>query len=282
MVNRFRKDDILGIEQLLARAVNLLLKYTWENPNYNGVVNWELYVQIFDIKDLASGINRFYRSQRFGDEDYPYCLQQFFNAIYIKKGENLAMDFVAYVLKNELDLTDQEVINKDPDLIKELEFLNERDLLEVISSENNQILDVNNFPDDFYEELLHEINKSYLYGIYSVVFILARKFLENLIIDILRKKYGMVNIDLFYNTNYRQFHSFNVLIDEFENRLSDFRPIEPGINLDLIDKLNHFREKGNSNAHSITVNISEEEIDQDISELEHTIKVLVRCLNNIN
>ena len=59
------------------------------------------------------------------------------------------------------------------------------------------ILLIENVPDDFYRQLIDLINECYSKGIYSAVSIFSRKLLESLIVDILKKKYGTTNIDIF-------------------------------------------------------------------------------------
>jgi len=54
---------------------------------------------------------------------------------------------------------------------------------------------------------------------------LNRKFLENLIVDILRNKYGMKNIDLFYDTKKGKLHIFEVLLKNLNDRIDDLSNI---------------------------------------------------------
>jgi len=44
------------------------------------------------------------------------------------------------------------------------------------------------FSDEFYKILVQNINLAYRYGLYTAAMVLIRKILENLLIDILRKK----------------------------------------------------------------------------------------------
>lgn len=255
------------------------MKETYFNEGYNEMIPWDMHTQIFGVAEIAQNTNRLYKSQKFRDSDYPGKVMDLFNNILFKKGEEIAVDFTKHVLKNELNLSDSEIINNDRELFYELNLINDESELIELSTEKT--ININNYPDDFYEDLQAEINKAYNYGLYSSVFVLVRKFLENLLIDLLRKKYRSQDVGLFFDTSQNRFHNFSILIENLKEKQLDFRPIEPAINSDLIEIINDFRQKGNSSAHSITLNIQKEDLDREIEDLEHTIKILVRGLNNI-
>lgn len=145
-------------------------------------------------------------------------------------------------------------------------------------------LDISNVPDPFYRNLINLINKCYSYGIYPAVLVFSRKLLENLLVDILRKKYGMQNVELlelFFDRKRRRFRSFNELLKNFEERLDDFKPIIPHLGTDFIRKVNTFREAGNSSAHTLELNIQKSWLDENRDELEYVVKTLIRLYNNI-
>jgi len=54
------------------------------------------------------------------------------------------------------------------------------------------------------------------------------------------------------------------------------------INKEFINKLDCFREKGNSSAHSIEVFVKEKNIDDNREEIKHIINLLESLLNKIN
>ena len=75
------------------------------------------------------------------------------------------------------------------------------------------------FDDFFYIRLKNEINIGYKFGLYSSVIVLSRKLVENLLIEILRKKYPRNkkgNLEFYYDTKRRRFHDFIVLLDNLE------------------------------------------------------------------
>ena len=133
-----------------------------------------------------------------------------------------------------------------------------------------------NLPDDFYSQLLNDINKAYNYEIYTAVLILTRKFLENLIIDILRHKYKMIHIDLFYFEDKGHHHSFTILIQNFETKLNDFKPCIPNLDKEFIKKIERFKIQANAGAHSIVMDLKKKDLDRNSSDFIYVINVLLK------
>jgi hypothetical protein len=141
-------------------------------------------------------------------------------------------------------------------------------------------LEIEKVPDDFYRQLIDLINECYSKEIYPAVPIFCRKLLESLIIDILKKKYGQKNIDIFYNKSYRQYKSFNSLLKELEDNIDDFKIDMPSIDKKFISSISKFREKGNTEAHVLELDFEKYkyELDKDRNEISHTVKKLIRLL----
>jgi hypothetical protein len=57
--------------------------------------------------------------------------------------------------------------------------------------------------------------------------VLIRKLFENLIINILRKKYGTQGLPKYYDTSKRRFHDFSILLKSLESNISDFHSASP-------------------------------------------------------
>jgi len=135
-------------------------------------------------------------------------------------------------------------------------------------------------PDDFYEKLINEINQLHGAGLPFSLSILIRKLLENLIIDILRKRYGRQQVSLYYDTSRRRFHDFSILLQNLDSHKADFHYIAP--NLDsCIRSINQYRETGNSAAHSIDVNLTVEQISQDKDNINYLVQYLLRILQHL-
>ena len=105
-----------------------------------------------------------------------------------------------------------------------------------------------------YEKLKVEINNCYSYGFFTATLVLSRKLTENMLIDILRKKYPpnvAQNLKIYYTQEKKHFKNLSDLISELNNRKSDF---EPDINIveDILKLIRPLRESANSSAHSIS------------------------------
>ena len=86
---------------------------------------------------------------------------------------------------------------------------------------------------------------------------------------------------MFFDTAHGRFHSFNVLIKNFENNLKEFKIIIPSLDSGFVKKLNEYREQGNSAAHTLEIEINKQVLETKKEELEFIIRTLVRLYNNI-
>lgn len=114
----------------------------------------------------------------------------------------------------------------------------------------------------YYQTLIEDINKSYQYGINDATLVLTRKLFENLLIDILRAKYGGEGIDLYFNTNIRQFHGLGNLTKNLKENLDDFDHIARPLDEDLIESIEEFKERGDSGAHSVRVDVEDSVLER--------------------
>jgi hypothetical protein len=101
---------------------------------------------------------------------------------------------------------------------------------------------------------VNEVNKAYTSGCYTATFILIRKIIENLIIDILRNKFSeksnKKNKELYYNISQQRFHDFSIILDNLFKKRTEF-----GIEgKTLIERLNQlvkkFKKDANDKTHS--------------------------------
>lgn len=256
----------------LASVTKLLSKITYE-------AKWSIIVGIFGFSTEAEEIPRFYQSHFFRDDDYPSCLMQFLTSAYAVSPER-TISMIKYVideLKNEGNLQEAE-IERYPAL-KNLEGSTPNFSFVMPQTEMIKYLEIQEFPDDFYRDLLGMINRAFSYELYVGVCLMTRKMLENLLVDILRKKFGMANLELFYDPKYHGFKEFKTLIINFESKLADFQKIIPTLDAEFI-LLHSFREQGNGAAHTLEVRVTEKELFDNKASLEFVIKTLVRLFNN--
>jgi predicted house-cleaning noncanonical NTP pyrophosphatase (MazG superfamily) len=131
--------------------------------------------------------------------------------------------------------------------------------------------------EELYKKLIKEINLAYKNELFTAVFILSRKLIENLLIDILRKKYPINSegLSIYYNARKGAFKNFSDLLEEFKNRKNDFKPDLRAVE-EILANLELFRPMANSQAHSITFYGKKDDLNkfdmQRIIELSMYIK----------
>jgi hypothetical protein len=138
-----------------------------------------------------------------------------------------------------------------------------RDQLEdgVVENPRDELfIDTDIIDDYFYERLIRDINECYRVRVNSASLVLTRKLFENLLVDILRWHYGMGDIEMFFDPEQGYHHSLSRLKQNIRNNVDDFRVYSRDIDVDLLDKLDQFKESGDASAHSIVVDISDDEI----------------------
>ncbi|MDF0594236.1 hypothetical protein P0O24_11655 [Methanotrichaceae archaeon M04Ac] len=143
------------------------------------------------------------------------------------------------------------------------------------------LLSIELIEDEFYKKLIDEINALYNYKFPTSLYILIRKLLENLLIEILRKKYGTREIELYFNIHKNRFNDFSVLLDNFELKLNDFKTITSGLDADTIAKMRKYKKTGNAAAHSIDTNITIDKIRNEKDDINFIVNLLLRLWRTI-
>jgi hypothetical protein len=148
---------------------------------------------------------------------------------------------------------------------------------------SNFIQDIH-IDDEFYDSLISDINRCYQAGVNEATLVLTRKLVENLLIDLLRAKYGHSdgNIELFYDTDNRQFSRFSSLIDNLDTNIHDFEYYSDRMDRDVIPKIKQLKGGGDASAHSIELSPSENTMDEYQSKANSVVDVLSYTLRNIN
>jgi hypothetical protein len=261
-----------------ARTRSILARCGVLLTNQTKTTDWLVYATAFGFAKEAKDHDRLLRSQRFGDDDYPVAVVGFLVGL-AERDPASAVEFTRYVLEHELDL---EALkggrSKDPPLVDWLTAPRTTLLPTVLTGATHPPpLKLTVFPNDFYRVLQEQINKCYEAELFGPAYILARAFLENLLIEILRKKYGSSELLLYFNPGKGRFQSFETLIANARAKLPDFAG--SGMNADLLDKVNAFRKRGNASAHSIELLLVREEVEVSLTELENLVGRLFRVLD---
>jgi len=106
--------------------------------------------------------------------------------------------------------------------------------------------------DYFKKGHIDELSRAYTFDCYTSVFILARKIIENLIIDILKKKYPeriKKNRELYFNTAQGRFKDFGVILKNLKNKKSDFGSENKAVEK-LYELAKKLKDDANNKAHS--------------------------------
>ncbi|KKL25511.1 hypothetical protein LCGC14_2404570 [marine sediment metagenome] len=91
----------------------------------------------------------------------------------------------------------------------------------VTSLEFEKIIEMN-LSDEIYQEVIKEINGTYIDHYFASMYIMVRKLLENLLYDCLKKYYD-TDVDKYFNAGKGQHQGFGTLIDNFNITIKETR-----------------------------------------------------------
>jgi hypothetical protein len=131
-----------------------------------------------------------------------------------------------YATKNKLSLM-QKLDNEDKASLPNLEVEN---IPKVKIKDKKTVKKIVKFidyesTDYFISGHINEVNKSYTNNCYTASFILIRKIVENLIIDILHIKFPekkMENKELYFNIPQQRLHDFSIILDNLFKKRTEF------------------------------------------------------------
>lgn len=259
----------------ISQALAIVADFIYKNRYHT---DWDFVNSLSGLGIDLSEHPRLIRSQSFSDPDYPSCVLKYLSDVY-ERSSNAAEMIIAHIIEAG-DVKDA----ADPRYRYALERLGLVTPTEVETSHpalpvlTIQYLSIKTYPDDFYAQLVEQINRCYSYGLFLPAQILIRKLLENALIDILRKRYGFREINLFYDTKRRRFLDFSHLLEIIKERISDFEFVKDSFNEKLLDLMNKYREVGNSRAHNINVEVDKREMDTTRDKLNFIVKSLFRAV----
>jgi hypothetical protein len=254
-----KQANVLMLIEIILEEFNEL-KATFKPLGYLGLLGK-------DQEELAK-INRLITktktliSNRFGAD-----------SIYYKQVESHSKGRQGMCGRDELIMVmgDLEVLYND---IKQ----NDAEILEeekVSSLKFDKVVEDTNITDKTYEEVITEINGTYVDHYFASMYIMVRKLLENLLYDCL-KKYYKTDVEKYYNTSKDQHQGFGTLIDNFNQMINDtdFKTRVGDIEQRFIDLLKEFQEKGNIHAHSLFDLPHQDFIEERIEKINNLIKKL--------
>ena len=149
--------------------------------------------------------------------------------------------------------------------------------IQIFPKQRNDLVNYN-FNDKYYKNLIFQINLTWKFGLFTSTFILCRKLIENLTIELLRKKFPS-ETDLYFNNREKRFHDFFILLTNLNNKKSLFSP-----DINEIDKIiqmaQPFRKAANNVTHHPFENPNEDNILKlKISEIVESILRIYKKTN---
>lgn len=110
-----------------------------------------------------------------------------------------------------------------------------------------------NFSENRYNDIVREINTSYIHYCFAGMYVLVRKLLENLVIDSLRLFYGTRDIDKYFDSTKSKLLGFGILRENFQEMINNPEFIQKVNTVDqkMIDWLLIFKVTGDIHAHSM-------------------------------
>jgi hypothetical protein len=163
-----------------------------------------------------------------------------------------------YAMKHGLTVM-QQLSADDKASLPHIEHTKERIKIQTVSKPKKQaekkIVEFLTFEstDHFIVGHIKELNKAFTYGCYTACYILARKIIENLIIDILQKAYpqseGLANKELYWDTTKKRYKDFSVILKNLFEKRHDFGTKNKAIER-LYQLSKEFKDEANNKAHS--------------------------------
>lgn len=133
-----------------------------------------------------------------------------------------------------------------------------------------------NSSDPFQKKHIEEINKAYNCKCYTAVFILCRKVIQNLIIDLLIKQFPAKikkNRELYFDIKRGRFHDFSIILKNLYDRRKSFNPLAIKPIERLYSRVKPFVKDANDQTHSWFYIASKKELDDiNIQEIMHLIE----------
>jgi|GEM_PF-1203300 len=264
-------------------AIARLAKFI-EKHLYN--TDWIILADMAGIGHIlnAPRHERVSRARAFRDPDYPDAISSFLKEVF-DSDEQIGLFLVGEIAKQENPYDGELSDDAKKELAQIFSMFSSKGIDMIVPSFPppiaEKLIEVVWIPDDFYEELIGEVNRAYAYQLPMALSILIRKLLENLVIDILRKKHGTANLTLYYEPSRRKFNDFSVLLQNLDDKKADFHYITPSLDKSFINDLHRYRETGNSGAHSIDTNLTVEQFKADRDKINYLVRLLLKIFQRL-
>jgi len=128
--------------------------------------------------------------------------------------------------------------------------------------------------DDYYERLVDDINRCYQNHIPDATLVLTRKLFEHLIYKILMGHFSGDDPDMYFDTDSRRSLGFKQLVSNFEDNVTTLRQYSRDLDDEVVETVEWCRNQGNDGAHSIRVDVTEEELEEKSQEVTRAAEIL--------
>lgn len=140
--------------------------------------------------------------------------------------------------------------------------------------------------DRFIKAHIIEVNKAYTFSCYTAAFILCRKILENLLTDIIKKKFPQnkkENIELYFDISKGRTKDFSDIITNLRKHSKEFGP-DKNLVERILNRANQFKDDANNKTHSWyhVVRIRKELDDTHVQDIIDMIVTLEKNMNQQN
>lgn len=150
---------------------------------------------------------------------------------------------------------------------------------------NLELLITTKFSDDFFDKLAFEINSAFRVGLFTATMVLVRKLFEKLIIELLRSKFGMPEMELFYSKNGNGFLNLSDLIRNLRTKIDYFKPYDffklEREKESFVNFLWDIQKEGGASVHSFEPVYGRPEIDGLKPSINKYSDLLVRLIQKV-
>jgi len=123
---------------------------------------------------------------------------------------------------------------------------------------------------------INEVNICCTYGAYTAAFVLCRKIIENLLINLILKKYPQKkdNISIYFDTSRNRPKDFSEILKNLHKRKNDFGT-EKQLLESLLNRAKVFKDEANSTTHS-TYDLIRNLKDLDVVKIQDILEMISR------
>ena len=166
-----------------------------------------------------------------------------------------------------------------PGGIEEVTGLLGEDVHRTARAEDDLFLYMTDFQDDDrYTQLVSDINESYRYRIYDATMVLTRKLFEDIVYQILQTHYAGEDVQMFYDQENSRHYSFEDLLNNLREAVPTLRRYSRELDDRLVEDLRELKNEGNSGAHAIRVDFTDEEMEAWSSDATRIAEILYDVL----